>query len=48
VVNRQVLQQALRDTAELDIDMVGAQFSADRPPILNRGSMQILFTRTPA
>ena len=47
-VDCQVLQQALSDTAELNIHMIGAQLSANGGPVLIRGSMLILVTRAPA
>ena len=34
VIDGQVLQQTLRDTAELDMDMAGTQFSPHAGPVL--------------
>lgn len=48
MIDGQVLQQALRNTAELNIHMVGTQLSAYGIPASIGGSMQRLITRTSA
>jgi len=46
VIDGQVLQQPLSDTAKLDIDVVGVQLSANGGPVRIGGPMQILITPT--